>query len=49
MQGPNKFSIRLWKPVISPDKSGETLENGFWMVKQLDLSPNIFVTSLLIV
>jgi hypothetical protein len=29
--------------------SGETLENGFWMVKHLDLSPNFFDVSPLIV
>jgi hypothetical protein len=49
MQGPNKSSTRLLKPVISPDKSGENLEKDFLMVKHLDLSPNFFVASLLIV
>jgi hypothetical protein len=28
---------------------GETLKKGFWMVKHLDLSPNFFDASLLIV
>jgi hypothetical protein len=57
VQGPDKSGTRLWKPVkrfwklvISQGKSGETLEKGFWMVKHLlDLSPNIFDASLLIV
>jgi hypothetical protein len=40
---------RFWKPMISLDKSGETLENSFWMVKHIDLSPNFFDASLLIV
>jgi hypothetical protein len=39
----------LWKPTISQDKFGEILEKEFWMVKHLDLSPNFFEVSLLIV
>jgi hypothetical protein len=34
---------------ISSDKSGENLEKDFWMVKHIDLSPNFFDASLLIV
>jgi hypothetical protein len=33
----------------SPDKSGEDLEKEFCMVKHIDLSPNFFYASLLIV
>jgi hypothetical protein len=33
----------------SPDKSGETRKFGFWIDKRLDLSPNFFGISLLIV
>jgi hypothetical protein len=35
--------------MISPDKSGETLEKGLWMARHLDLSLNFFGVSLLIV
>jgi hypothetical protein len=39
----------LWKPVDSSDKSGETWNEEFWKIRHLDLSPNFFYASLLIV
>jgi hypothetical protein len=49
VEGLNKFGTHLWKLVISPNKSGENLKKGFWMVKHLVLSPNFFDASFLIV
>jgi hypothetical protein len=49
VEEPDKSGTRLWKPVDSLDLSGETWNSDIWMVKHLDLSPNFFDVSLLIV
>jgi hypothetical protein len=53
---PDKSGGALWSPVKSlcnpvdsPDKSGEAWKWKIWCDKHLDLSPNIFDASLLIV